>query len=197
MRIEKPFDYFFRRFDVVSLVVLNEHDKHDQFPRRASPGECLRTCVRGTWNRTYLRETSSNIQRSFCPNFSFIEFSMNFKSFVSDLFAFDTCTMDLRTRGPKGASWSKVACCQRSCRDPRGTNVSWSKRYERIMIHRMWTVRDRKGTNGLGLKGYERNGTEKGTSGSMVTRTPNALCWAWTHMMAIGCPTGQYMSVSK
>ncbi|KAF2577672.1 hypothetical protein F2Q68_00004065 [Brassica cretica] len=38
LRIEKPFDYFFHRFDVVSLVVLNEQDKHDQFPRRASTG---------------------------------------------------------------------------------------------------------------------------------------------------------------
>ncbi|KAJ4889312.1 Uncharacterized protein Rs2_29060 [Raphanus sativus] len=36
LRIEKPFDYFFVRFDVVSLVVLNEQDKHDHFPRRAS-----------------------------------------------------------------------------------------------------------------------------------------------------------------
>ncbi|KAF3525689.1 hypothetical protein F2Q69_00046485 [Brassica cretica] len=36
LRIGKPFDYFFIRFDVVSLVVLNEHDKHDHFPRRAS-----------------------------------------------------------------------------------------------------------------------------------------------------------------
>ncbi|KAG5400810.1 hypothetical protein IGI04_015417 [Brassica rapa subsp. trilocularis] len=43
LKIEKPFDYFFRRFDVVSLVVLNEQDKHDQFPRRASAGERLRT----------------------------------------------------------------------------------------------------------------------------------------------------------
>lgn len=31
MRIEKPFDYFFRRFDVVSLVVLNEHDSMISF----------------------------------------------------------------------------------------------------------------------------------------------------------------------
>ncbi|KAF3539906.1 hypothetical protein F2Q69_00022109 [Brassica cretica] len=97
LRKEKPFDYFFHRFDVFSLVVLNEQDKHDQFPRRASTGERLRTCVRGTWNRTYLREMSSNLQESFCPNFSFTEFSMNVKSFISDLFPFDTCTMDLRT----------------------------------------------------------------------------------------------------
>ena len=71
------------------------HEKN--FPRRASTGERLRTCVRGTWNRTYLRETSSNLQGSFCPNFSFTEFSMNIKFFVSDLFPFDTGTMDLRT----------------------------------------------------------------------------------------------------
>uniref|UniRef100_A0A0D3CTF5 Uncharacterized protein n=1 Tax=Brassica oleracea var. oleracea TaxID=109376 RepID=A0A0D3CTF5_BRAOL len=45
--------------------ILNESkDKHHQFPRRASTGERLRTCVRGTWNRTYLRETSSNLQGS-------------------------------------------------------------------------------------------------------------------------------------
>ncbi|KAG5378435.1 hypothetical protein IGI04_026277 [Brassica rapa subsp. trilocularis] len=36
LRIEKPFDYFFGRFDVVSLVALNKQDKHDQFLRRAS-----------------------------------------------------------------------------------------------------------------------------------------------------------------
>ncbi|XP_013723767.1 uncharacterized protein LOC106427593 [Brassica napus] len=105
LRIEKPFDYFFRRFDVVSLVVLNEQDKHDQFPRRASTGERIKTCVRGTWNRTYLRETSSNLQGSFFPNFSFTEFSMNFKSFVSDIFPFDIGTMDLRTNHlEKGAN---------------------------------------------------------------------------------------------
>ncbi|KAG5397013.1 hypothetical protein IGI04_018827 [Brassica rapa subsp. trilocularis] len=36
LRIEKPFDYFFGRFDVVSLVALNKQDKHDQFISRAS-----------------------------------------------------------------------------------------------------------------------------------------------------------------
>ncbi|KAG5397440.1 hypothetical protein IGI04_019254 [Brassica rapa subsp. trilocularis] len=36
LRIEKPFDYFFGRFDEVSLVALNKQDKHDQFLRRAS-----------------------------------------------------------------------------------------------------------------------------------------------------------------
>ncbi|WZZ15182.1 hypothetical protein YC2023_108271 [Brassica napus] len=30
LRIEKPFHYFFGRFDVVSLVALNKQDKHDQ-----------------------------------------------------------------------------------------------------------------------------------------------------------------------
>ncbi|KAG5400804.1 hypothetical protein IGI04_015411 [Brassica rapa subsp. trilocularis] len=64
LKIEKPFDYFFRRFDVVSLVVLNEQDKHDQFPRRASAGECLRTYVLRTWNWKYLREASSKLQGS-------------------------------------------------------------------------------------------------------------------------------------
>uniref|UniRef100_A0A0D3DQU7 Uncharacterized protein n=1 Tax=Brassica oleracea var. oleracea TaxID=109376 RepID=A0A0D3DQU7_BRAOL len=95
LRIEKPFDYFFIRFDVVSLVVLNEMDKHDHFPRRASNDGRQRT-----WN--YMMKTTSNRQRSFCPNFSFTEFFMNFKSFVSDLFVsdffpFDISTMDLRT----------------------------------------------------------------------------------------------------
>ncbi|KAG5373673.1 hypothetical protein IGI04_037381, partial [Brassica rapa subsp. trilocularis] len=64
LKIEKPFDYFFRRFDVVSLVVLNEQDKHDQFPRRASAGECLRTYILRTWNWKYLREASSKLQGS-------------------------------------------------------------------------------------------------------------------------------------
>ncbi|KAG5389316.1 hypothetical protein IGI04_030857 [Brassica rapa subsp. trilocularis] len=64
LKIEKPFDYFFRRFDVVSLVVLNEHDKHDQFPRRASAGECLRTYILRTWNWKYLREASKIDLRS-------------------------------------------------------------------------------------------------------------------------------------
>ncbi|KAG5388604.1 hypothetical protein IGI04_030145 [Brassica rapa subsp. trilocularis] len=36
LRIEKPFDYSFTRFDVVSLVALNKQDKHDQFLRRAN-----------------------------------------------------------------------------------------------------------------------------------------------------------------
>ncbi|XP_048592494.1 uncharacterized protein LOC125576440 [Brassica napus] len=36
LRIKKPFDYSFTRFDVVSLVALNKQDKHDQFLRRAS-----------------------------------------------------------------------------------------------------------------------------------------------------------------
>ncbi|KAG5397766.1 hypothetical protein IGI04_019580 [Brassica rapa subsp. trilocularis] len=64
LKIEKPFDYFFRRFDVVSRVILNEQVKHDQFPRRASAGERLRTYVLRTWNWKYLRETSSKLQGS-------------------------------------------------------------------------------------------------------------------------------------
>ncbi|KAF3534607.1 hypothetical protein DY000_02040125 [Brassica cretica] len=57
LRIEKPFDYFFIRFDVVSLVVLNEQDKHDHFPRRASNDGRQRT-----WN--YLMKTTSKLQGS-------------------------------------------------------------------------------------------------------------------------------------
>ncbi|XP_033128448.1 uncharacterized protein LOC117125858 [Brassica rapa] len=97
LKIEKPFDYFFRRFDVVSLVVLNEQDKHDQFPRRASSGECLRTYVLRTWNWKYLREASSKLQESFCPKFSFSEFYMILKFFLSDSFSFDSGKIDLRS----------------------------------------------------------------------------------------------------
>ncbi|KAF2572676.1 hypothetical protein F2Q70_00004432 [Brassica cretica] len=50
LRIEKLFDYFSRRFDVVSLVVLKVQDKHDQFPRRESTGERQMSYVSGTWN---------------------------------------------------------------------------------------------------------------------------------------------------
>nr|VDD56522.1 unnamed protein product [Brassica oleracea] len=79
LRIVKPFDYFFIRFDVVSLVVLTEHDKHGHFPRRASNDGRQRT-----WN--YLMKTTSKLQGSFCPIFSFTEFPLNFNSFVSDFF---------------------------------------------------------------------------------------------------------------
>ncbi|KAF2606372.1 hypothetical protein F2Q68_00044111 [Brassica cretica] len=58
LRIEKPFDYFFRRFDVVSLVVLKEQVKRDQFSKRASKGGHQRSYVSGTWNWKYLRKTS-------------------------------------------------------------------------------------------------------------------------------------------
>ncbi|KAF2606101.1 hypothetical protein F2Q68_00044122 [Brassica cretica] len=64
LRKEKPFDYFFRRFDVVSLVVLKVQDIKDQFQMEASRGGRHHTCVLGTWNWKYLRETSSKLQGS-------------------------------------------------------------------------------------------------------------------------------------
>ena len=60
-RLEKPFDYFFRRFDVVCLVVLKVHIK-DQFLMEASKRGRHNTCVLGTWNWKYLRKTSSKLQ---------------------------------------------------------------------------------------------------------------------------------------
>ncbi|KAF2581179.1 hypothetical protein F2Q68_00004774 [Brassica cretica] len=48
LRLEKPFDYFFRRFDVVSLVVLKVQDIKDQFQMEASRGGRHHTCVLGT-----------------------------------------------------------------------------------------------------------------------------------------------------
>ncbi|XP_033147000.1 uncharacterized protein LOC117133934 [Brassica rapa] len=90
LRIEKPFDYFFGRFDVVSLVALNKQDKHDQFISRASTNG-----RQSTWNS--LMKMTSKLQGSFCPYFSFPEFSMNFNSFVSDSSLFDIGTLDLRT----------------------------------------------------------------------------------------------------
>jgi len=103
LRIEKPFDYFFGRFDVVSLVALNKQDKHDQFLRRASTnGRQI------TWNS--LMKMTSKLQGSFCPYFSFPEFSMNFNSFVSDSSFFDIGTLDLRTNpfeeGGNDTPWS-------------------------------------------------------------------------------------------
>ena len=65
------------------------------------------------------------------------------------------------------------------------------------MIHGMWTGRDRKGTNGSGLKGYERIGTEKGTNDSMVKKDTTCIMLGMDHMMAMGCQLGQYMSVGK
>ncbi|KAF3520228.1 hypothetical protein DY000_02060154 [Brassica cretica] len=64
LRKEKPFDYFFRRFDVVSLVVLKVQDIKDQFQMEASRGGRHHTCVLRTWNWKYLRETSSKLQGS-------------------------------------------------------------------------------------------------------------------------------------
>lgn len=90
LRIEKPFDYFFGRFDVVSLVALNKQDKHDQFISRASTNG-----RQSTWNS--LMKMTSKLQGSLCPYFSFPEFSMNFNSFVSDSSLFDIGTLDLRT----------------------------------------------------------------------------------------------------
>ncbi|CAG7863059.1 unnamed protein product [Brassica rapa] len=65
-------------------------DKHDQFLRRASTNE-----RQSTWNS--LMKMTSKLQGSFCPYFSFPEFSMNFNSFVSDSSLFDIGTLDLRT----------------------------------------------------------------------------------------------------
>ncbi|WZY71220.1 hypothetical protein YC2023_003460 [Brassica napus] len=90
LRIEKPFDYFFGRFDVVSLVALNKQDKHDQFLRRASTNG-----RQSTWNS--LIKMTSKLQGSFCPFYSFTEFPLKFNSFVSDLSLFDIGTLDLRT----------------------------------------------------------------------------------------------------
>ncbi|WZY93533.1 hypothetical protein YC2023_065862 [Brassica napus] len=90
LRIEKPFDYSFTRFDVVSLVALNKQDKHDQLLRRASTNG-----RQSTWNS--LMKMTSKLQGSFCPYFSFSEFSMNFNSFVPDSSLFDIGTLDLRT----------------------------------------------------------------------------------------------------
>ncbi|WZY99877.1 hypothetical protein YC2023_072206 [Brassica napus] len=55
LRIEKPFDYSFTRFDVVSLVALNKQDKHDQFLRRESTNGC-----QSTWNS--LMKMTSKLQ---------------------------------------------------------------------------------------------------------------------------------------
>ena len=49
----------------------------------------------------------------------------------------------------------------RSYRDPRGTNVSWSKRYERVVIQEVRTYHDPWDVNGSWPKGYERVGTER------------------------------------
>ena len=97
LRIEKPFDYFFRRFDVVSLVVLKELVNHDQFPIGASTRDRQRTYVSRTWSWKYFRKTTSKLQESFYPKFSFTKFYMFFRFFLRDSFSFDTGKMDLRS----------------------------------------------------------------------------------------------------
>ena len=98
LRLEKPFDYFFRRFDVVSLVVLKVQGIKDQFHMEASRGGRHNTCILGTWNWKYLRKTCSKLQGSFSPNLSFNEFYLFFKLFLYDSFSFDSGKMDLRTK---------------------------------------------------------------------------------------------------
>ncbi|WZY86218.1 hypothetical protein YC2023_032602 [Brassica napus] len=71
LRIEKPFDYFFIRFDVVSLVVLKEQNKHDHFPRRASNDGRQKT-----WN--YLMKTTSKTPRKFLSNLFIHRISLEF-----------------------------------------------------------------------------------------------------------------------
>jgi len=44
-----------------------------------------------------LRKTTSKIQGSFCPTFSFTEFYKILKFFLSDLFPFDAGKMDLKS----------------------------------------------------------------------------------------------------
>ncbi|KAG5373802.1 hypothetical protein IGI04_042877 [Brassica rapa subsp. trilocularis] len=58
LRIEKPFDYFFGRFDEVSLVALNKQDKHDQFLRRASTNRRQSHCY------TFLDSTTCTARMS-------------------------------------------------------------------------------------------------------------------------------------
>lgn len=65
LRIEKLFEYFFRKFDVVSLVVLEAHDIQDQLQTEASRGGRHNTCVQGTWNLKYLRKTTSIVQGKY------------------------------------------------------------------------------------------------------------------------------------
>ena len=97
LRIKKPFDYFFRRFDMVSLVVLKEQVNHDQFPREASTRYPQRTYVSRTWIWKYLRKQTSELQGSFCPKFSFTKFYMIFRLFLPHSFSFDTGKMNLRS----------------------------------------------------------------------------------------------------
>ena len=69
LRIEKPFDYFFRRFYVVSLVVLKAQDIQDQLQMEAIRGGRHNTCVPGTWNWKYLRKTTSKLRKFFSKIF--------------------------------------------------------------------------------------------------------------------------------
>ncbi|KAJ4885540.1 hypothetical protein Rs2_35633 [Raphanus sativus] len=73
--------------------------------------------------------------------------------------------------------------------------VSCNKRYEDQKICDHVVIQE--DTNGSGPKGYERNGTKKGTRDSIDIRTPLALCWAWTHTMAMGCQLGEGKEIAK
>ncbi|KAF2606100.1 hypothetical protein F2Q68_00044123 [Brassica cretica] len=81
LRKEKPFDYFFRRFDVVSLVVLKVQDIKDQFQMEASRGGRHHTCVKiSGLQRKSSKEKSP---RQTISQFPFKYSLNNFDEFVS------------------------------------------------------------------------------------------------------------------
>ena len=78
----------------ILMFVLSIQDKQVQPQKSESIDRAHQPEI---WSCMYLRKKTSKLQGSFCPKFSFIEFYMSFKLFLSESFLFDTCKMDLKS----------------------------------------------------------------------------------------------------
>ncbi|KAF3484479.1 hypothetical protein F2Q69_00052649 [Brassica cretica] len=79
------------------MFILSVQDKQDQSPRGVRNISIDRAYKFEIWRWKYLRKTTSKLQGSFFPKFSFTTFCMFFRFFFLDSFPFDTCKMDLRS----------------------------------------------------------------------------------------------------
>ena len=78
----------------ILMFVLSIQDKHVQPQKSESINRAYQPKI---WRWKYLRKTTSKLQGSFFPQFSFTKFYMILKFFLSDSFPFATCKMNLRS----------------------------------------------------------------------------------------------------
>ena len=81
----------------ILMFVLSVQDKQDQSPKGVRNRSRDRACQFEIWGCMYSRKPTSKLQGSFSPKFSFSEFYMILKFFLSDSFPFDSGKIDLRS----------------------------------------------------------------------------------------------------